>query len=163
MEVTKTVQDLDSIPLEKLAPGIPASAMPTKEFIEQVERIEKAKQKKEVPAIPIPPLPSLPASAPTVAPASIAAPETPIEPIVLEYKFSGQCSLCKQPVETLIIDTEKNWWAVAWCVQCKKKRMEQRVKPLQREEVTNGSHESQTRVSKPKTLRPVSSKEKISV
>lgn len=80
-----------------LPPGIPAEALPNKDFIEAVQRIET---KKNQPVAP--PVPQTPAGTD--------------KPILLKYRFEGTCPKCHNPVKTIIVDTKGKLFANAYCM-----------------------------------------------
>lgn len=59
------------------------------------------------------------------------APIVSIKPIELEYKFSGDCSDCKNPIDTIIVGiTLSQQTAVAYCSHCKKQFKQVSVIPI---------------------------------
>lgn len=56
-------------------------------------------------------------------------------PIVLEYKFSGGCATCGQPVSTLSFDIEGGLYMVAYCDFCKKQLQSKKVIPIDQQSV----------------------------
>lgn len=150
--VTKVTQNLDVLSKDSLLPGgIPASALPTPEFIEQVKRIEESE--KEKPAVVG--HPTTPQDHPKEVPAK--------RPIILEYKYSGSCETCGREVDTLLLNVETANIAVAWCTSCKKSLHQQKVRPIREEVKANGNPKSTDRPAVQKTVRQVPKSGKTSL
>ena len=156
--VTKITQNLDMVTKEELKPplfnatNLPASVAPSKDFIEAVRRIEDAK-KQPPPPTSHPTTPQIPSEA-TVKPVDL--------PIKLEYRYSGTCYTCHQPVETLLVDIDSLFIAIAWCNVCKKSLQKQKVKPLSKGG-DYGDEQFKDRPTVSKTVRNVSQTKKIPV
>ena len=137
--VKKVVEDLDAVVPAKLLP----SSQPTPEFIEAVNRIEAKKLEQAVAPIhnPLP---------------EIAKPVTKLPPIehipVLEYKWKGMCPVCINPVETIMVSTEKTLHAICYCVFCKRTIDDIKVHPILRKEVDHGNNVVEKRVSSQKKV-----------
>ena len=114
-----------------IAKLIPKEALPTPEFLEMVQRIETPlKVTKpsttddsdvimvDTPAGPVP----LPRAKVDGAPPFPPKPEEvkQTEPIVLEYRFSGDCRKHNIPVSTITFDYKGETVCSAYCEQCKK-------------------------------------------
>lgn len=81
-------------------PGVPATAMPSPEFIEQVKRIEQEKEK-----------PAESHSTASQHPSELPA----AQPLILTYKYVGECPEHRNPVDTLELDVAKEHFCVAYC------------------------------------------------
>ena len=78
-------------------PGIPASAMPSAEFMETVQRIESQEPGE--------------ASKPSQHPSELPK----AEPIRLTYMWSGECPEHRRPINTLELDIDKKHFCIAYC------------------------------------------------
>lgn len=87
----------------ELPPGIPPSAAPTPEFVQTMNEIEKA----SIPNVPLPVGPTLPPQ-----------PKPEQKPLILKYKFDGNCPKCNNPVRTIVNDFEGKLIANAYCMFC---------------------------------------------
>ena len=94
--------------------GVSPEALPTQEFIEQVKRIEDAKEEATGDSTPSQHPPEMP----------------PAQPVVLTYKFTGECSEHRQPVDTLELDVAEKHFAIAICPTCKKQLVTREVAKL---------------------------------
>lgn len=54
----------------------------------------------------------------------------PPEPIVLEYKYKGQCDVCGVRVDTLKVEIDGMPVMVAYCGNCRKQKSQQKVIPI---------------------------------
>jgi formamidopyrimidine-DNA glycosylase len=54
-------------------------------------------------------------------------PKTQTQPIVLVYKYEGQCTSCGVPIETIDLDMKTTYYVLAWCSNCKKKLRQRKV------------------------------------
>lgn len=54
----------------------------------------------------------------------------PKRPIVLRYKYEGQCTSCGAEVTTLDVVLDKNMVVVAYCIPCNQKLKEKQVTPI---------------------------------
>ncbi len=54
----------------------------------------------------------------------------PPEPIVLEYRYKGQCSMCRHDVKTVMLDVDDYSFAVSYCSNCDKKLLQTKVIPI---------------------------------
>lgn len=52
------------------------------------------------------------------------------EPIILEYRFKGMCPDCRHEPRTILIDIDDYSLAVAFCSNCNKKLIQQKVIPI---------------------------------
>jgi len=128
-----------------------AELLPNPEFMASIKSIEEG-----VPPVEIKKVKQVldMASAPSAAPmytenslpsAPIEIPQVPIEtpeikpieprPIVLTYKFDGDCKTCMAPVDTILLETHddnrnKKIDAVAWCNHCRKQLANRKVTAL---------------------------------
>lgn len=152
--ITKVTQDLDKVSKDSLLPGVPNTALPSPEFMEQVKRIEDSQKQKQA-SLSQPTTPQI-ISVPIVEPVRESI------PIQLEYKYTGTCDNCHTVIDTILTEVEKITICIAWCNICKKSLQQQKVKPLRKEEVY-GNNEHETRIPKPEKVRKVSEKKKISV
>ena len=82
-----------------------------------VDETPEEKPKEDKPAVPIN-TPSQPL--PVVKP----------DPIVLEYKFKGMCPDCRHEPRTIILDIDDYSFAIAFCSNCDKKLVQQKVIPI---------------------------------
>ena len=55
---------------------------------------------------------------------------SPPVPIILEYHFSGVCPECRHEVRTIMLDVDDFSFATAYCVNCSKKLLQQKVIPI---------------------------------
>lgn len=153
VQVTKVTQDLTHLSTKDLLPGaIPPEAMPTPEFIATVKRIEERKSQTP-PIVSQPTVPQIP---------SIPAPQQDRKPIMLEYKYTGGCPVCFNPVDTLMLSVQKTLIAMAYCTTCKADRGQKKVVPIGKEE-KYGNTDVTSRVSVPKKVRKVPQSKKIPV
>jgi hypothetical protein len=53
------------------------------------------------------------------------------KPIELTYKYIGQCPECRGEVDTIMMEVGKSTRAIAYCVNCRKKLSEKKVKSLE--------------------------------
>ncbi len=130
-------------------PDIPAEAIPDAAFIARVEKIEaKIKTRKagtvsdppeNVQFPPPPPTQVKPDSAsptPTIVEEKKPEPqpETDPTPLSLEYRWVGQCPVCRSETKTLILgagDAPKTaYYAIAWCLSCDKAVAQKKVSLL---------------------------------
>ena len=51
-------------------------------------------------------------------------------PIVLEYRYKGQCPTCLHEVQTIMMDIEDYSFAVCYCSFCNKKLLQTKVIPI---------------------------------
>lgn len=56
--------------------------------------------------------------------------EVKTTPITLEYIFKGECPACKRGVSTLELEVASKYYAVAYCVFCKKQHEQREVVKL---------------------------------
>ena len=55
------------------------------------------------------------------------------EPIVLKYKFEGQCATCKRPVETIEVEVGEYNVVTPYCINCKKQEKQIKVIPISKQ------------------------------
>lgn len=93
-------QIIEAPPSPTPPPGVPAEAMPTKEFMETVARIESGPEKPATEALK-------PSQHPSELPESI--------PLQLTYKYTGECPDHRSPVDTLELDVAGKHFCMAYC------------------------------------------------
>lgn len=90
---------IDPPPTPATPPGVPTNALPTPEFMEMVNRIESPKDVAE----------SNPK--PSQHPSELPKPI----PLVLTYKYIGECPEHRSPIDTLELDVVKEHFCIAYC------------------------------------------------
>lgn len=60
----------------------------------------------------------------------VAPPAPELEPVNLQYKFFGFCSVCKCEPRTIMLDVGEGLYSVAFCSSCNKKLKQVKVVPL---------------------------------
>lgn len=107
----------ENLPVE-LPPGIPPEAAPTPEFAQMMNMVEKGKQVSQVTPPPSAPIP----------------PKIEIKPLVLKYKFEGDCPDCKNPIRTIVSDFEGKLVANAYCLNCDEVKLQIPVELIKQSE-----------------------------
>lgn len=135
--------------LRQFHPDIPPESVADSAFVARVNEIEgkKSGPKKageKLDKIPFPPptpdkvliteTKPTPSSVTVPLPISQTLPEKELTPLILEYKWTGQCPTCRNSPETFILaagDASKTvHWAIGWCLSCRKEVSRRKVTPL---------------------------------
>lgn len=103
---------------QDLPPGIKPDDLPTPEFMETMAEIAKEQDK---PAVEAPVKPEVP---PTPAPE--------IKPLLLTYKYEGNCNICNTPINTIMVEVKGALVAVAYCISHKQLKTIE-VQPIEKE------------------------------
>lgn len=98
-----------------LPPGILVTAAPTPEFTKTMQEIERAKASQQTP----PP-----------TPASNLPPKVEPKPLVLKYRFDGNCPKCNNPVRTIVNKFDNKLIANAYCMFCDETIQQIPVEPI---------------------------------
>lgn len=147
-----------------LPPNIPPEALPDADFVERIQRLEAKNIESltspidpdvimvETPVGPVP-MPKQPVE--THSMPSMDIPKKDPEPIVLEYRFSGDCPKHFIPVSTLTTEFEGRCLTFAFCRECNKNVYEQ-VAPIivdKKKEDTLSNWNNGTPIKIPRTFK----------
>lgn len=107
------------------------------EFDSRADWLAHTKSHKEGTVTRAPRAVETPEELPVALPPSPPA-EVPRKPIVLEYKYNGECELCGSPVDTLHVDLDGAHVAIAYCPKDRLQITQRKVIPLDEQFKDNG-------------------------
>lgn len=111
-----------NIPLQPQAPiTLDKDTPPSPDFMEVAAMLDKPKSQ--------PP----PAERQEAKASALPFPQEEKQPIILKYKYEGNCPKCNTPIKTVVIKPGGKWFAVAFCLT-HEEITQQEVTPLIKEE-----------------------------